>query len=256
MVSCFDKMVYSARDTVFKTACLRLSIFGLDSESGSSNIHFQDLLDTREREAEVSLETQDAIRTRHLFFGRPSFDLLADTVRELHVDLDDAGRFSATHPFANHLRSDLVRYLNSSVVQVQAMSGVLFLRAVLESFALEFGGAALLAQSAEAGAFSSYSEAARDQLFASLFRGQQFSDRDVFDQLIKLDTDSRFMFPRRSLSKLREIRNKIAHESQSLHSDSASILAGLEELRQYIDDAQKTVAMLFEARVIRAYFKP
>lgn len=245
--TCGFQMVDSFLQTTFKVELLRLNIFNSMEASGFANPHLAVLSDSIDRKS-PGLSIQPYELQLELFkIGRTHGSRLEDL---LHRPLCDAETEEVVAGLPNEV---LFRHLSCSIVQLQISSGVLFLKAILEQFAFDFGGAAIVFD--RSGGHDPnqvpYSHYDRDLLFERIFQGQRQSDGAIFSELIKLEPERLFGFPRRGLQKLREIRNQIAHEEQRISFDFEHASRQVSEYRSHIEEVDRAIRLLGQSLLVR-----
>lgn len=249
-MTCIEKMVRSAADSALKLTLLRLNFFSAEDAFGFANQHMILLMDSRTRKS--SGASIDPLGLQLSLMNRESSHPvdLEDELREFHADPDVEDIVPGV---ANE---DFSRLLSCSIVQVQTLSGVLFLRAILERFAFDFGGAAIMLD--RSGTHNPrevmFSDYERDLLLDRIFKGQPYTDRNIFDELIKLDRENLFQFPRPELRQLRDLRNKIAHEEQRIDFDFEHASFQVDQFRNHISEVRKAIDLVFQSQIIRKYF--
>lgn len=137
------------------------------------------------------------------------------------------------------------------------MANTLLLKAILERFAFEFGGAVIVCDvnNSKSPKDVECSPTIRDFALHNHFKGQPCKDSDIFDYLVKSDAEIRFKYPRGQIRKLRELRNSIAHDDQPIFFDEASALGQFKKLHDHMNAVIQTVQLLFDKKLADQIFE-
>lgn len=247
--NCLWNMIISVFETVYKTTCIRLMMTdGLTANP--QNIQLETVLEFQKMGTKMAPETRLRIETGIFLLEKNLPSQLETWFANLEMES------KTDSPIAGVTSLELWKYLSNSQFQLQIMGHTLMLKAILERFAYEFGGAAIVCDSNNAinPQDVEYSSTIRDVALHKHFKGQPYKDSDIFDYLVKSDAETRFKYPRGTMRKLRELRNAIAHDDQPISIDETQSISRFEELHEHINAVIQTVQLLYDKKVADQIF--
>lgn len=248
-INCLANMLLSVIDTVYKTTCIRLMMTD-GVTANPQNLQLANVLEFQNMSAQLDLEKKLRIESGVFLLQTNIPSKLESWLCATEIEPESESPISGVSSL------EIARHLSNSQLQLQVMANTLLLKAILERFALQFGGAVIVCDvnNSKSPQDVGYSPTIGDVALHKHFKGQPYKDSDIFDYLVKSDAETRFKYPRGTMRKLRELRNAIAHDDQPISIDETQSISRFEELHEHINAVIQTVQLFYDKKVADQIF--